>query len=204
MPLLNGDIICPKWISEAAQARGRIELPLLLAIRATLRPDCQATNQVKAVVLIPARLPGQYLGAEHGNVLSKEEGDEYYRCPALHLSLTPLANCCFNSVTSQDTQRLVLVTQGTLWVLHAGFQAVTISSRSPCATLQDARTVGQERATLCTWKQRAFLPLPAFKAAPTFQWFYWKVLLQLVSTQLREFVASALKTSHLRNVWLGH
>lgn len=132
-------------------------------------------------------------------------GVQLSTCPSHHWQIVvltvwlPRTPLCFRM-----PQRLVLVTQGTLWALPAGFQAVTISSRSPCATLQDARTVGQERATLCTWKQRAFLPLPAFKAAPTFQWFYWRVLLQLASTQLCEFVASALKTSHLRNVWLGH
>lgn len=152
-------------------------MPLLLAIRATLRPDCQATNQVKAVVLIPARLPGQYLGAEHGNVLSKEEGDEYYRCPALHLSLTPLANCCFNSVTSQDTPVLPNApTAGAGDTRHALGAACRISGsdhqqpQSLCnpAGCQDCRT--REGNTLHL-EAEGFpaVPLPAFKAAPTFQ-----------------------------------
>lgn len=46
-------------------------MSLLLAIRATLRTDSQTANQMKAMVLIPGRLTGQYWGAEHSNILSK-------------------------------------------------------------------------------------------------------------------------------------
>ena len=152
-------------------------MPLLLAIRAMLRPGSQATNQVKAVVLIPARLPGQCLGAEHGNVLSKEEGDEYYRRPALNLSLTPLANCCFNSVTSKDTPVLPNApTAGAgdtrcalgaaCWVSGSDYQRLQSLCNPPAC--RDCRT--REGNTLHL-KAGGFpaVPLPAFKAAPTFQ-----------------------------------
>lgn len=88
-------------------------------------------------------------------------GVQLSTCPSHHWQIVvltvwiPRTPLCFRM-----PQRLVLVTQGTLWALPAGFQAVTTSSRSPCATLQDARTVGQEWATLCTWKQSPFQQCP--------------------------------------------
>lgn len=66
-------------------------MSLLLAIRATLRTVSQTANQMKAMVLIPGRLTGQYLGAEYSNILSKR---------VCNITVPPqyLVNYCLNSV----------------------------------------------------------------------------------------------------------